>query len=86
MTGRRKHAGVILAGTDRIAVDAVGVALLKELGSKKAIMDKRVFEQTQITRAAELGLGVGRPDQIRIVSDTNEGQQHASHLTRILLE
>ena len=86
MTGRRKDAGVILAGTDRIAVDAVGVAILKDLGSKKSIMDKHVFEQTQIARAVDLGLGARSPDDIRIVSDTPEGRQYANHLTRILLK
>jgi uncharacterized protein (DUF362 family) len=35
MIGTRKRADVILAGTDRVAIDAVGVALLKSLGSNQ---------------------------------------------------
>ena len=41
--GPVKQGNVILAGTDRIAIDAVGIAVLKELGSNKAIMDKKIF-------------------------------------------
>jgi uncharacterized protein (DUF362 family) len=54
MTGSRKDAGVFLAGTDRVAVDAVGVAILKELGSNDAIMKPAIFAQEQIARAVEL--------------------------------
>ncbi len=58
MDGPRKDAGVFLAGTDRVAVDAVGVAILKQLGSNDAIMKPAIFAQEQIARAVELGLGV----------------------------
>ncbi|MDP2953626.1 MAG: DUF362 domain-containing protein [Chloroflexota bacterium] len=50
--------GLVLASRDRVAIDAAGLALLKLLGTEKAIMDKGVWEQPQIRRAAELGLGV----------------------------
>jgi uncharacterized protein (DUF362 family) len=72
MTGTRKRADVILAGTDRVAIDAVGIAVLKHLGSNKAIMDKKIFEQEQIAHAVELKLGASTPDEIEIVtSDDN---------------
>jgi uncharacterized protein (DUF362 family) len=35
--GTRKRADVLLAGTDRIAIDAVGLAILKDLGSNRNI-------------------------------------------------
>jgi uncharacterized protein (DUF362 family) len=54
MKGVRKNADIILAGTDRIAIDAVGISILKELGSNTNIMDKKIFEQEQIARAVEL--------------------------------
>ncbi len=57
MTGRRARGNVFLASADRVAADAAGVAVLKCLGSNPAIMGPRVFEQRQIARAAELGLG-----------------------------
>ncbi len=82
--GTRKRGDIIIAGNDRIAIDAVGLAVLKELGSKKAIMDKRIFEQEQIARAVELGLGVSRPGDIEIVTDDVDGRQYAERLRKIL--
>jgi len=82
--GTRKKADVILAGTDRIAIDAVGVAILKELGSNSAIMGKKIFEQEQISRAVELGLGVSRPQDIELVTSDAQGKEYAGRLGKIL--
>jgi uncharacterized protein (DUF362 family) len=82
--GTRKRGDVLIAGSDRIAIDAVGLAVLKELGSNKAIMDKRIFEQEQIARAVELGLGVSRPEDIEIVTDDMDGRQYGDRLKNIL--
>jgi len=84
MTGTRKRADVILAGTDRVAIDAVGVAILKSLGSNKAIMDKKIFEQEQIARAAALGLGATGPDNIEIVTSDDKSAQYADRIRKIL--
>jgi len=51
--GKLVAAGVIMAGTDRIAIDAVGLAVLKQLGSNDAIMNTKIFEQEQLQRAVE---------------------------------
>ncbi len=82
--GTRKKANALLAGTDRIAIDAVGLAILKKLGSNKAIMNKRIFKQDQIARAAELGLGVSRPQDINIITDDGDSQKYADKLLEIL--
>ncbi|MEE9524725.1 MAG: DUF362 domain-containing protein [Thermodesulfovibrionales bacterium] len=84
--GKKAKPDVIIAGTDRIAIDAVGVAILKELGSKKEIMEKRIFEQEQIARAVELGLGVERPDKIDIITDSDAGKVYADKLNEILMK
>lgn len=84
--GIRKRADVMLAGTDRIAIDAVGLAVLKELGSNRAIMEKKIFEQEQIARAAELGLGVERPEDIEILTDDKTSKRYAERITDILLK
>ena len=85
-TGERKRANVMLAGTDRIAIDAVGLSILKELGSNRAIMGKKIFEQEQIARAVELGLGAQRPEDIEIVTDDKEGGDYGARLMNILLK
>jgi len=86
MQGERKRADVIVAGTDRIAVDAVGLAILKDLGSNGAIMGKKIFEQEQISRAVELGLGVSRPEDIEIVTSDDASRTYAEKLTEILIQ
>lgn len=76
---------MIIAGTDRIAIDAVGLAILKDLGSNRVIMETKIFEQEQIARAVELWLGVARPEDIELVADDDEGRRHAASLAAILL-
>jgi uncharacterized protein (DUF362 family) len=86
MTGTRKRADVLLAGTDRIAIDAVGLAILKLLGSNKAIMGTPIFEQEQIARAVELGLGVSGPGKIEIVTADTMSRQYAEEVMKKLRE
>ncbi len=76
--GTRVAANVLVGGTDRVAVDAVGVAILKELGSNAAIMDRKIFEQDQIQRAVELKLGIAGPDQIELVAADAESKAFAA--------
>jgi uncharacterized protein (DUF362 family) len=83
-TGKKVEAGVILAGTDRVAVDAVGLAVLKDLGSNEAIMSTKIFEQEQIQRAVELGLGVDTPGHIDIVTADAAGKAYADKLKALL--
>lgn len=88
MKGTKKRADVILAGTDRIAIDALGLSILKEVGSNKDIMARKIFEQEQIARAAELGIGITSPDEIEIVTDPNDAvsKKYAERLMGILLK
>ena len=84
MTGKLVRAGVVVAGTDRIAVDAVGLAVLKYHGSNQAIMSRKIFEQEQLTRAMELGLGIKGPDQIEIITADAASRNYAAELEEIL--
>ena len=85
MTGTKKTANVFLAGTDRIAIDAVAVAILKDLGSTKEIMEKKVFEQEQIARAVELKLGIDSPAAIEIITGDQESELYARKIKQILI-
>ncbi len=67
-TGTRASANVFIAGTDRVAIDAVGVAILKHIGSNAAIMQPKVFEQKQIARAVQLGIGVRSAEDIDLIA------------------
>jgi uncharacterized protein (DUF362 family) len=74
----------MIAGDDRVAVDAVGLAMLKLLGANRAIMDRKIFEQEQIARAVELGLGAPGPEAIEIVTADADSRTCADALRRIL--
>jgi uncharacterized protein (DUF362 family) len=78
--GTRVAGNVFVGGTDRIAVDAVGLAILKELGANAAIMDRKIFEQDQIQRAVELGLGVTGPDRIELVAADDASRAYADKI------
>lgn len=82
--GELKAGNVMIAGDDRVAVDAVGLAVLKELGSNEAIMSRGIFEQEQIARAVQLGLGAPGPAAIEIVTGDDESRAYAERLNRIL--
>ena len=84
--GTLAQANVMIAGTDRVAVDAVGLAVLKELGANDAIMGTPIFRQEQIARAVEVGLGVAGPEDIRLVSDDEAGSAYAASLQTILAQ
>jgi uncharacterized protein (DUF362 family) len=86
MVGKRVKAGVFLASTDRVATDAVGVAILKSLGSNAAIMNRKIFEQEQLARAVELGLGVTSPSHIEMVAGDEKSRKHGNRIMAILRE
>jgi uncharacterized protein (DUF362 family) len=82
--GTRKEAGVILAGSDRIAIDAVGVAILRLLGTTPEVSKGKIFEQDQIKRAVELGFGVKSAGQIQIVTGDKDSETYAVEIRKIL--
>ncbi len=83
--GKKVQANLILAGTDRVAIDAVGVAVLRQFGTTPAVSQGAIFEQEQIARAVELGLGIGSPDQIELVTGDADSAAYARQIQEILL-
>ncbi|MBI3086962.1 MAG: DUF362 domain-containing protein [candidate division NC10 bacterium] len=75
---------VMVLGSDRVALDAVGVAILRMHGGNATISRGRIFEQEQIARAAQLGLGARAPEQIDLVADDPESQRLAERVRQIL--
>jgi uncharacterized protein (DUF362 family) len=80
--GKRVKANVMLAGTDRIAIDAVGVAILRHLGTTPEVSQGKIYEQDQIKRAMELGLGF--PDKVNIITGDKESDEYAKVIREIL--
>lgn len=86
MTGKRAEGEVFLASTDRVAIDASGVAILKHLGSNPAIMDRKIFEQEQIQRAVELGLGASSPADMELIAVDEKSREVRDRIAAILNE
>ena len=64
--GTEVEPGLMLASRDRVALDAVGVAILRSHGAS-SLAEKPIFELDQIQRAAELGLGATSASAIRLI-------------------
>ena len=66
--GEAKKTKLILASGDRVAADLVGLALIKNFGRCHGITEKNVWEQRQIKRAVQMGLGISGPGEIKLLS------------------
>ena len=82
--GQRVQAGVILASTDRIAIDAVGIAILRKLGTTREVAGGSIWSQTQIRRAADLGLGAVNAAQVELVTADQASAQMADEIRPFL--
>lgn len=82
--GTKVDSQVMIAGTDRVAIDAIGVAILRHFGTTAAVSEGKVFDQAQIKRAVELGLGVSSPDQIEFITPDKESKEYAEKIKAIL--
>jgi uncharacterized protein (DUF362 family) len=78
--GRKVKPSVILAGTDPIAMDAIGVSILRLFGTTVEVSMGKVFEQEQIARAVELDLGISSPQQILMVTSGEGSEELADQL------
>jgi uncharacterized protein (DUF362 family) len=78
--GTKVFGDVIMAGTDRVALDAVGLALLRFLGYAGKASRGAIFAQDQIARAVELGLGIDGPDKITFLTDDSESAAYAAQI------
>jgi uncharacterized protein (DUF362 family) len=75
---------LLLASRDRVAIDAVGVALLKMHGAKGKVGEADVFEQDQLKRAAELGFGVKSAAEIQLTPLNDESRVETEKIERVL--
>jgi uncharacterized protein (DUF362 family) len=83
-TGKQVNSSVILAGTDCVAIDAIGVAILRYFGTTDEVSRGKIFEQAQIARAVELNLGVASPKQIEFMTNDAESAKYVKEIQTIL--
>jgi uncharacterized protein (DUF362 family) len=86
MEGTRVDGNVFVAGTDKIAIDAVGVAILRILGTTPEVTNGPIFEQDQIKRAVELELGVTSPLDIEFLTDSEESEKLVAQIKEELAQ
>jgi len=84
MTGKRAQGNVFLASADRVAIDAVGVAILKLLGSNDQIMKPKIFEQEQIARAVEIGIGASSVPEIEVIPVDAQSREYRDRVVEVL--
>ena len=71
-TGEEREPNVVIAGDDRVAVDVVGAAVVRAMGSE-LLRDYPVWSHRQIRRAVELGLGARGPEEVEILAEDTAG-------------
>jgi uncharacterized protein (DUF362 family) len=76
--------GIVFAGADRVAIDALGVAVLRLFGTTPEVSSGPVFQLEQIARAVELGLGASGPDQIELLTADPDSQAFAASVMEVL--
>ena len=75
---------LLLASRDRVAIDAVGVAILKLYGAKGKIGEEEIFKQDQLKRAADLSFGVKSTDEIKLTALNDETIDDLERIKQIL--
>jgi uncharacterized protein (DUF362 family) len=83
--GARRWGEAVLAGTDRVAIDAVGLAMLRHLGYSGVAAKGSVYQQEQIARAVELGLGADAPQKIQLLTADPDSESYAAQIMETLL-
>ncbi len=84
-SGKVMKPGVILAGTDRVAVDVVALGILRSLGTTNDVSQGSVWQLEQIRRAVELGLGATSDEQIEIVTADAASQTMADQIRPLIV-
>lgn len=67
--GTNADTNLIIASGDRVAADIAGLEIIKGYGKWRMVTEKDVWEQKQIKRAVELGLGA-KKGEIKVIEKT----------------
>lgn len=82
--GKEVEPNLLLASHDRVAIDAVGVAILKLYGAKGKVGEADIFEQDQLKRAAELGFGAKSVADITLTPLNTESKEASDRIEQVL--
>lgn len=76
-SGEAAATDIVLASGDPVALDAVALGLLRHLGRSELVLAKPVWEQGQLRRAVQLGLGARGPAEVALVVENLGGDEVA---------
>jgi uncharacterized protein (DUF362 family) len=82
--GKEVNPGLLIAGEDRVAVDAVGVAILRGYGTTREVSRGKIMEVEQLARASELKIGISSLDEIELVPVDKGSEQAVDDITKKL--
>jgi uncharacterized protein (DUF362 family) len=82
--GKTVSPGLIIAGEDRIALDAVGVAVLRKYGTTREVSQGKILQLEQLARAAELGVGISSVDEIDLVPVGERSEEAVEEIRTVL--
>lgn len=82
--GKKIAANVMIAGRDRVAVDVVGLALLRSLGTTDQVSQGSIWDLDQIKRATALGLGASNSQKIEILTADTASQNIADKIRPLM--
>lgn len=74
----------IIAGTDPVAIEALGVALLRRHGTTDEVSQGAIAELEQIRRAIDLGVGTADPEAMRFLTPDEQSQELVDELVGFL--
>lgn len=75
---------LLLASSDRVAMDAVGVAILRAYGVKGPVAKGEIFKQAQLKRAMQLNIGVSSSSEIELISLNKDSEEDIMLIEDIL--
>lgn len=70
--GQERRTDLVIASGDRVAADVTGLGLIKAFGLWESVAGKSVWDQRQIRRAVEAGLGARSGNEIRLLTASLE--------------
>ncbi|MCW4024110.1 MAG: DUF362 domain-containing protein [Candidatus Bathyarchaeota archaeon] len=75
---------LMLASTDSVAIDAVGVAILRMYGVEGKVAQGNIFDQDQLKRACELGFGAASAADVQLTPLNDESREDVEKIEQVL--
>jgi uncharacterized protein (DUF362 family) len=85
-SGEERKTDLVFASGDRVAADVVGLSLIKAFGLWKGVADRSVWDQRQIKRAVETGLGAKSGHEIELLASSLTGSREFDDLMKTVRE